>query len=733
MKKRDIFPILVNALLTLLLTLSSLLCLCSGFHLGLDFRKFICTVLFWSLTGCFLWKLRWGWTGMLALLGLYTLYFHWADVFQSFITLGKFILEHYSTAYGLGLDLGPLDSYVNITPALCAMAVLSASLISLVLTVRLPASLCLPMVLLPLSLTLVVTDTVPGSDDIFLLLTALILLLMSSGARRTDARSGARLTALLLVPCILFSSLLLYRLPQDGYTPPNFDFSTILELFVRPGQLPGTDPGGTDPNNPGGIILSDQLDLGRIGPKNQSTKKVMTVTSTKEGVIYLRGKSYTHYTGSQWDSTQAPVYDSIYISDKYDSASLLGSYNTITVNMLQPCDTMFLPYYIGRELMLYHGTYPNDRNLSGYKFSTVSLHSAWKAWWHARHLGMLQEDLSQINRIYDDTDMAYCQIPAETAQRARTILNQLGINPNTPLFQAVDTISAYVTNSARYSLNTPAMPEGEDFALWFLESSDTGYCVHYASGATVLLQAAGIPARYVEGYVLYADHASTKISVDQSMAHAWVEYYVPDVGWVIMDPTPAEGTPQLPEPSTPVPSTGTSTPPATTEPSTAPSTAPSTTAPSAPSTAPATSSPAATQPPETTRPIETAGPSVREPVDLGWLKDVFLVLEIGTAAVLLLLGQWQLRLRLRYRRLQRGSTNQQALACWAYTRRLAKCLRQAPPEDLLELAQKAKFSQHTITPQELACFSAYFAESTRRVKEKNWLLRLWYRLVFAVY
>ena len=44
--------------------------------------------------------------------------------------------------------------------------------------------------------------------------------------------------------------------------------------------------------------------------------------------------------------------------------------------------------------------------------------------------------------------------------------------------------------------------DSEDFAIWFLTEADTGYCIHFATAAVVLLRAAGIPARYVDGYVV---------------------------------------------------------------------------------------------------------------------------------------------------------------------------------------------------------------------------------------
>ena len=89
----------------------------------------------------------------------------------------------------------------------------------------------------------------------------------------------------------------------------------------------------------------------------------------------------------------------------------------------------------------------------------------------------------------------------------------------------VQSIMDYVQNSARYSLNTGRMDDSyTDFAQWFLAESDTGYCVHFATAATVLLRAAGIPARYVTGYMVNCE-AGVPVIVESDRAHAWVEYF----------------------------------------------------------------------------------------------------------------------------------------------------------------------------------------------------------------
>ena len=57
---------------------------------------------------------------------------------------------------------------------------------------------------------------------------------------------------------------------------------------------------------------------------------------------------------------------------------------------------------------------------------------------------------------------------------------------------------------------------------YFLTENKKGYCMHFASAGVLLLRAAGVPARYVEGYVVNEGDITpeTWLAVPDSQAHA---------------------------------------------------------------------------------------------------------------------------------------------------------------------------------------------------------------------
>ncbi|GHT77549.1 hypothetical protein FACS1894130_02190 [Spirochaetia bacterium] len=89
----------------------------------------------------------------------------------------------------------------------------------------------------------------------------------------------------------------------------------------------------------------------------------------------------------------------------------------------------------------------------------------------------------------------------------------------------------------RYSLKPGIAPDGDQLG-YFLFESKKGYCSYYAFAMTVLLRSLGIPVRVAVGF--YIDPRLNTFDyypVRSDMAHAWVEVYYPEYGWIEYDPT----------------------------------------------------------------------------------------------------------------------------------------------------------------------------------------------------
>ncbi|MFC5743457.1 transglutaminase TgpA family protein [Dyella tabacisoli] len=131
------------------------------------------------------------------------------------------------------------------------------------------------------------------------------------------------------------------------------------------------------------------------------------------------------------------------------------------------------------------------------------------------------------------------QLPADFNPRTRALAaqwrQQFGKNDAAIVQQA---LTMFHNDNFRYTLS-PA-PLGRDAMDDFLFTTREGFCEHYASAFTVLMRAAGIPARIVTGYQGgYWNSLGNYLLVRQSDAHAWSEVWLAGRGWVRMDPTAA--------------------------------------------------------------------------------------------------------------------------------------------------------------------------------------------------
>ncbi|MBK6684130.1 MAG: transglutaminase domain-containing protein [Deltaproteobacteria bacterium] len=92
----------------------------------------------------------------------------------------------------------------------------------------------------------------------------------------------------------------------------------------------------------------------------------------------------------------------------------------------------------------------------------------------------------------------------------------------------------------RYSL-APLPGESDDPLIRFLFEAKEGHCELYAAAVTVLLRLAGVPARVATGY--YGGRwnpAGGFLEMGGGDAHAWVEAYDEQRGWIWVDATPED-------------------------------------------------------------------------------------------------------------------------------------------------------------------------------------------------
>ncbi len=128
----------------------------------------------------------------------------------------------------------------------------------------------------------------------------------------------------------------------------------------------------------------------------------------------------------------------------------------------------------------------------------------------------------------------FTSLPEGSSPRTRA-LAATWITDNPSPSTVIDRAMNYLRSQPfQYTLTPPAL--GAEPVDEFLFETREGFCEHYASALTVLLRAAGLPARVVMGYQGgELNSMGSYYIIRQSDAHAWTEVWLEDQGWVRVD------------------------------------------------------------------------------------------------------------------------------------------------------------------------------------------------------
>ncbi len=161
-------------------------------------------------------------------------------------------------------------------------------------------------------------------------------------------------------------------------------------------------------------------------------------------------------------------------------------------------------------------------------------------------LKLVAEFRSQQKAYEDFVKDSYLDVPDTLKTKLETVVSEGGMKDKKEMEDCISFVQDYLKENTKYSISPGRTPAGKDFVDYFLFENQKGYCVHYASAATMLFRTMGIPARFVEGYYAsYSDIGDAKkiseknyeLYLKDSNAHAWTEIYISGYGWVPVEVT----------------------------------------------------------------------------------------------------------------------------------------------------------------------------------------------------
>lgn len=133
------------------------------------------------------------------------------------------------------------------------------------------------------------------------------------------------------------------------------------------------------------------------------------------------------------------------------------------------------------------------------------------------------------------------EIPNQEKPALNQILNQLNVEGKSPQ-EIVNSVDRFFLKNFTYSLQLKSQNNYATPVSTFLLKNRAGHCEYFATATTLLLRAAGIPARYAVGYSVHEfSNLENQYIVRSRHAHAWTMVYLNN-RWQVLDTTPADWT-----------------------------------------------------------------------------------------------------------------------------------------------------------------------------------------------
>ena len=575
------------------------------------------------------------------------------------------------------------EDFTYIATAVTSALLLLAAVIGLLLAFSLiRGKIPLLSVLIPLPafmMSLIYTDMSPAIWAVILLMIYCGGALLGLGLRRENANRLGWFVTLLVPLLLLFALLLRTASPESSFIP--IPFEQRKEML------------GDRLEAAGDLLLSmvrrnpKQYELNEETERMESDERAFSLSASRSGTYLLRSHSYGQYRNGIW--REAPAYTGEWRSMEALGRHAKGAKATLSIKNAIT-NERHVPY-----AFLANGTVKTEES---------RVRTAGKTaydWNVATSVNLTPTAISAEEEAYlAFAQQAYTMPDGEEKETLLRIADAAGLKKQSDAYHTALTVAAYVKSSGLYTLTPGDVPKGRDFVEYFLTEGHKGYCVHFASATTALLQAMGVPARYTIGYRAVAATADTWIDVTEQSAHAWAEVYQEGVGWIPIESTSGFSYDLVDDSTAQTPAT----PKPTAKPTATPTTAPTV----APTEAP-NETPAATA---------TAAPNTTAPAVSGGVKETAMPLIIGEANVVKVhethVSAWWLLLLLipllpvawigagalirsrRARMFRQKNAKAAVLSMLRYLERLER-FGVKPDPKAQEWAEEATFSNHDMT------------------------------------
>ena len=288
---------------------------------------------------------------------------------------------------------------------------------------------------------------------------------------------------------------------------------------------------------------------------------IVQITRPPEERMYLKGFVGGDYDNNRWiaaDDT-AILND---IQDKYQNnwgvlgisstySSLYFSMNSNTSDDTIPDPGSMAVRYISSEGKNYYVPYYSQVEtiyvFGGYRFRYYEKRDMRINWNNVPQMFERKRDqcLNLQEAYMEEAEKVYTRVPQDQIPRLWELCQSESFET---LSEVTDFIKTTLDERTEYTLTPGWSPLSGDVVEDFLFGRRRGYCIHYASAATLMYRMFGYPARYVTGYMIEPEdfeqqrYGTYGAVLKDKNSHAWVEIFLRDYGWTPIEMTPVAET-----------------------------------------------------------------------------------------------------------------------------------------------------------------------------------------------
>jgi hypothetical protein len=414
----------------------------------------------------------------------------------------------------------------------------------------------------PIVVILIISGMFPAPAAICAMVAAILAI---SDYKKTDRVYSAFFAAIVAVICMVAANAVANK------TAPYFEKNNITNIITIYERISTDIREAGKPQNSYTVGAIKHGDLSEIDNIKFTGDPLLEVSFPKsKNTLYLRGFIASDYYNNRWyelagKPKQGEIAIAAALSDKTVSPLLMDGANTLGTpsipfsvrDLTQNSEYLYLPYTLTVE--------SGEKFLSADKTSFEFSENSYSGEYFGAFDYEFYKRIFEFNKPLSDSEKSadellyrdfvyenYLNIP-DVFRGAEIVLDkefyafvgeEEGIDyDNADEMRIMSRKLYYIKNWLRenceYDLSVGKVPEGEDFVNRFLEETRAGSCSHFSSAAVLLCRSAGIPARYIEGYVVkprdFPDTAENgeevTVKISDTRAHAWVEVYIDEYGW----------------------------------------------------------------------------------------------------------------------------------------------------------------------------------------------------------